>query len=94
MASPLAANFASTSPPHNWGFSLGTRDWRYRKLAGMEITVDIARSPQGQLTGTIWQAGNDELGRFHGVMELLARLERLVDAGASKMPRPTRTKEN
>ena len=60
----------------------------------MEITVDIARSPQGQLTGSIWPPGREERGHFHGVMELLAGLERLVDAGASGIPGPTLSKEN
>jgi uncharacterized protein (TIGR02246 family) len=55
-------------------------------LADMEITVDIARSPRGHLTGTIRQPSNDELRHFHGVMELLGCLERLVDAGTSRMP--------
>jgi uncharacterized protein (TIGR02246 family) len=55
-------------------------------LADMEIIVDIARSPRGQLAGTIRQPGSDELGGFHGVMELLGCLERLVDAGTSSMP--------
>jgi uncharacterized protein (TIGR02246 family) len=55
-------------------------------LAGMEIIADIARSPRGQLAGTIRQTGSDELPLFHGVMELLGCMERLVDAGTSRMP--------
>jgi hypothetical protein len=94
LASPLAANSASASPPPNWGFSLGTPDRRYRMLAAMEISVDMARSPGGQLTGTVQRAGSGERGGFHGVMELLACLERLVDTGAPPNPHPTLTKEN
>jgi uncharacterized protein (TIGR02246 family) len=57
-------------------------------LAGMEITVDMARSPEGQLTGTVQRAGGVERGGFHGVMELLACLERLVDTGGPPTSTP------
>lgn len=50
----------------------------------MEIIVDIARSPQGHLTGTARPAtGTPTRRHFHGVMELLACLERIVDIDVS-----------
>jgi uncharacterized protein (TIGR02246 family) len=51
-------------------------------LGAMEIIVDVARSPQGHLTGTVRPA-NSATGRdFQGVMELLACLERIIDVNA------------
>ena len=61
-------------------------------LGGMEIIVDVARSPQGQLTGTVRPAGSVKRRDFHGVMELLACLERIIDVDASVLADPTTTK--
>ena len=61
-------------------------------LGGMEIIVDVARSPQGQLTGTVRPAGSAKRRDFHGVMELLACLERIIDVDASILADPTTTK--
>jgi uncharacterized protein (TIGR02246 family) len=55
-------------------------------LEGMEIIVDVARSPQGHLAGTVRPAGRGGKRRdFHGVMELLACLERIIDVDASML---------
>jgi hypothetical protein len=48
-------------------------------LVGMEIIVDVARSSQGRLAGTVRPAGSVERRPFHGVLELLAQLERIID---------------
>ena len=62
-------------------------------LGGMEIIVDVARSPQGQLTGTVRPGGSSVKRRdFHGVMELLACLERIIDVDASTHTDPATTK--
>jgi uncharacterized protein (TIGR02246 family) len=52
----------------------------------MEIIVDITPSPQGRLTGTVRPArGLVQPRDFHGVMELLAGLERIIDIDASNL---------
>lgn len=61
-------------------------------LWGMEIIVDVARSPQGHLTGTVRPAGSVTRRDFHGVMELLACLERIIDVDASILADPRTTK--
>jgi uncharacterized protein (TIGR02246 family) len=61
-------------------------------LCGMEIIVDLARSPQGQLAGTVRPAGSVKRRDFRGVMELLACLERIIDVDASVLTDPTTTK--
>ncbi len=61
-------------------------------LGGMEIIVDVARSPQGHLTGTVGPASRDPRRDFHGVMDLLACLERIIDVDASVLADPTTTK--
>jgi uncharacterized protein (TIGR02246 family) len=61
-------------------------------LGGMEILVDVARSPQGQLAGTVRPAGSVKRRDFHGVMELLACLERILDLDISTLTDATTTK--
>jgi uncharacterized protein (TIGR02246 family) len=62
-------------------------------LFGMEIIVDIARSPQGQLTGTARPARSSVKRRdFHGVMELLGCLERIIDVHAFRLTHATTTR--
>ncbi len=61
-------------------------------LGGMEIIVDITRSPQGQLAGTVRPAGSVNGRDFYGVMELLACLERIIDVDASILAVTTTTK--
>jgi hypothetical protein len=60
----------------------------------MEIIVDISRSPEGALTGTVRPANNAERRHFFGVMELLACLERVIDVDASVVPGTAITKED
>jgi uncharacterized protein (TIGR02246 family) len=58
-------------------------------LGDMEIIVDVARSREGRLTGTTRRNGSVKRRDFHGVMELLACLERTIEADASiPSPRP------
>jgi uncharacterized protein (TIGR02246 family) len=58
-------------------------------LGGMQIIVDSDRSPQGQLTGTARPVTSSIKGRhFHGVMELLACLERIIDVDLPIPERP------
>jgi uncharacterized protein (TIGR02246 family) len=52
-------------------------------LGGMEIIVDVVRSAEGHLTGTVRPAVSVKGRDFHGVMELLAQLERIIDVDAS-----------
>lgn len=54
----------------------------------MQILIDIARSSDGRLAGTIRPAGSaSETRRFVGVMELVARLEQLcATASHHSMP--------
>jgi uncharacterized protein (TIGR02246 family) len=65
-------------------------------LYGMQIIVDIARSPQGHLTGTVRPADSVTRRDFHGVMELLACIERIIDVDASILtdPRTTNGEQN
>ncbi len=60
-------------------------------LGGMEIIVDITRSPQGQLAGTVRPADRATERDFQGVMELLACLERIIDIHASILAVTTTT---
>jgi uncharacterized protein (TIGR02246 family) len=58
----------------------------------MEIIVDVGRSAQGHLSGTVRPAGRVERRDFHGVMDLLACLERIIDVDSSILADPTTTK--
>lgn len=52
----------------------------------MEIIVDVIRSPEGPLAGTVRWVASGERSDFYGVMELLACLERIIDVDASIVP--------
>ncbi len=58
----------------------------------MEIIIDVVRSSQGRLTGNVRRAGRVKRRDFHGVMELLACLEQIIDADASTPADATTTK--
>jgi hypothetical protein len=49
---------------------------------GVEIIVNLTRSSDGRLTGTVRPAGSLERRDFQGVMDLMAQLERIIDLGA------------
>ena len=66
----------------------------YRTLGGMEIIIEVVRSAEGPLTGTVRRVDSTERRDFYGVMELLACLERFVDVDASVVPEAATTKEN
>ena len=63
-------------------------------MGRMEIIVDVARSAQGHLAGTVRPAGRVERRDFHGVMDLLACLERIIDVDASIVPDAGTAKES
>jgi uncharacterized protein (TIGR02246 family) len=59
----------------------------------MEIIVNVHQSPEGQLTGTAGAAFSSvHRLDFHGVMEFLACLERIIDADASRFTAATAIK--
>jgi hypothetical protein len=66
----------------------------YRTLGGMEIIIEVVRSAEGPLTGTVRPVDSTERRDFYGVMELLACLERFIDVDASAVPEAATTKEN
>ncbi len=60
----------------------------------MEIIIEVVRSPEGPLTGTVRRVDGLERRQFYGVMELLACLERIIDVDASIVPDAGTTKES
>ena len=60
----------------------------------MEIIIEVVRSPEGPLTGTVRRVDSLERHDFYGVMELLACLERIIDVDASIVPHAEASKES
>ena len=60
----------------------------------MEIIIEVVRSPEAPLTGTVRRVDSPERHDFYGVMELLACFERIVDVDASIVPDGGNSKES
>ncbi len=60
----------------------------------MEIIIEVVRSPDGPLTGTVRRVDSLERRHFYGVMELLACLERIIDVDVSIVPDAGTAKES
>lgn len=55
----------------------------------MRITMDLHRTPTGHLAGWIAEEGRPGVLSFHGVLELLDVLERVVDGPAAEPDQST-----